>query len=207
MLDENVRVLAIPQRAVDGDDPIGSAQRRAVRGSVSPCPTFHARASRFPKKRKGKITHSVRRRYRVTSLPGRFICAMALAERNQHQKLGTCESRKYMLMEVMRGASEAAAGRNVGGEVEKAQGRPRGARKKKRALMRGCDRELCSRAHAVLSPLLGGCEVVSCTDDAEFAALLEEGGPWDAVLLAPGPCRFAAAGNRIPGSTDATATW
>ena len=73
-------------------------------------------------------------------------------------------------------------------------------------LSRGCDPLMAQRAGQMLPPLLGGAQLVTATDDDTFFALLEER-KYDAVLFAPGACRFSAAKQAIPGGNAATKHW
>ncbi len=65
----------------------------------------------------------------------------------------------------------------------------------KTILARGCDPQMARRASEVMPALLGGVEFVSCTDDDDFVAKLEERA-WSVVFFAPGACRYNAA--RMP---------
>jgi hypothetical protein len=100
--------------------------------------------------------------------------------------------RDEMLGDISKGAGAAGPGEGSGVG--------------KRILIRGCDPVMAEKSKDMLPPLLGGAEVVPCTDDDTFEVLLGQG-KWDAVMLAPGACRWSAAGQRIPGTTDKTSTW
>jgi hypothetical protein len=76
----------------------------------------------------------------------------------------------------------------------------------KNILARGCDPQMALRASTVIPDLLGGVEVVSCTDDDSFVALLRER-QWSVVFFAPGACRYNAAQMPIPGSRTHTRGW
>ncbi|GMI40547.1 hypothetical protein TeGR_g13655 [Tetraparma gracilis] len=73
-------------------------------------------------------------------------------------------------------------------------------------LVRGCDPVMAQRAGLMLPPLLGGAQLVSATDDDSFFQLLDSR-KFDAVLFAPGACRFSAAKQTIPGGNAATRHW
>ena len=76
----------------------------------------------------------------------------------------------------------------------------------KRILARGCDPQMALRASKVMPSLLGGVELVSCTDDDEFVAKLRER-QWSVVFFAPGACRYHAARMPIPGGRAHTRGW
>jgi len=75
-----------------------------------------------------------------------------------------------------------------------------------RILARGCDPQMALRASKVMPALLGGVELVSCTDDDDFVAKLAER-QWSVVFFAPGACRYHAAGMPIPGARAHTRGW
>jgi hypothetical protein len=76
----------------------------------------------------------------------------------------------------------------------------------KSILARGCDPQMALRASKVMPSLLGGVELVSCTDDEDFIAKLRER-KWSVVFFAPGACRYNAANRPIPGATSHTSGW
>ena len=76
-------------------------------------------------------------------------------------------------------------------------------------LIRGCDPVMAQRAGKFLPPQIGEAKIVSATaDDGEagFLALLEKG-KYDVVMFAPGACRWAGAGEAIPGGNAETTGW
>ena len=73
-------------------------------------------------------------------------------------------------------------------------------------LTRGCDPVMAQRAGQMLPPMIGNAKMVGVTDDAEFFALLQQH-KYDAILFAPGACRYSAARQPIPGGNDATSGW
>jgi hypothetical protein len=76
----------------------------------------------------------------------------------------------------------------------------------KTILARGCDPQMARRASQVMPTLLGGVQLVSCTDDDDFVAKLRER-PWSVVFFAPGACRYNAAHMPIPGGRAHTKGW
>lgn len=76
----------------------------------------------------------------------------------------------------------------------------------KRILARGCDPQMALRASKIMPALLGGVELVSCTDDDDFVAKLRER-QWSVVFFAPGACRYNAARMPIPGGRAHTRGW
>ena len=76
----------------------------------------------------------------------------------------------------------------------------------KSILARGCDPQMALRASKVMPSLLGGVELISCTDDEDFIAKLRAR-KWSVVFFAPGACRFNAANRPIPGATSHTSGW
>ena len=76
----------------------------------------------------------------------------------------------------------------------------------KNILARGCDPQMARRASKVLPALLGGVEIVSCTDDDDFVSKLKER-QWSVVFFAPGACRYNAARMPIPGGRAHTMGW
>ena len=76
----------------------------------------------------------------------------------------------------------------------------------KAILARGCDPQMALRASTVMPPLLGGVQLVSCTDDDDFVAKLRERA-WSVVFFAPGACRYNAARMPIPGGRAHTMGW
>ena len=96
-----------------------------------------------------------------------------------------------MLNAIKTGATEAIA---------------QGVHSSKSILARGCDPVMAARSVTMLPPLLGGVEMVACTDDVEFTRLLQAR-KFTAIFFAPGACRFSAAKQVIPGGNDATRGW
>jgi hypothetical protein len=76
----------------------------------------------------------------------------------------------------------------------------------KSILARGCDPQMAIRASKVLPQQLGNPELVSCTDDDDFIAKLQER-RWSVVFFAPGACRYSAANMQIPGARHHTKGW
>jgi hypothetical protein len=76
----------------------------------------------------------------------------------------------------------------------------------KSILARGCDPQMALRASKVMPSLLGGVELISCTDDEDFIAKLRER-TWSVVFFAPGACRYNEANRPIPGAISATSGW
>jgi hypothetical protein len=76
----------------------------------------------------------------------------------------------------------------------------------KSILARGCDPQMARRASKVMPTLLGGVQLVSCTDDDDFIAKLRERS-WSVVFFAPGACRYGAARMPIPGGRAHTKGW
>jgi hypothetical protein len=76
----------------------------------------------------------------------------------------------------------------------------------KSILARGCDPQMALRASKLMPALLGGVELVSCTDDDDFVAKLRER-QWSVVFFAPGACRYNAAQLPIPGGRAHTRGW
>ena len=76
----------------------------------------------------------------------------------------------------------------------------------KAILARGCDPQMARRASEVMPALLGGVEVVSCTNDDDFVEKLRERA-WSVVFFAPGACRYNAARMPIPGGRAHTMGW
>ena len=76
----------------------------------------------------------------------------------------------------------------------------------KSILARGCDPHMAIRASEMLPPHLGNPEFVSCTDDDDFLAKLQER-KWSVIFFAPGACRYSAAGIPIPGARSHTNGW
>ncbi len=76
----------------------------------------------------------------------------------------------------------------------------------KSILARGCDPQMALRASKVMPPLLGGVELISCTDDEDFIAKLRAR-KWSVVFFAPGACRYNAANRQIPGGISHTSGW
>ena len=76
----------------------------------------------------------------------------------------------------------------------------------KTILARGCDPEMARRASKVMPALLGGVQLVSCTNDDDFVARLRERA-WSVVFFAPGACRYNAARMPIPGGRAHTKGW
>ena len=73
-------------------------------------------------------------------------------------------------------------------------------------LARGCDPQMALRASKVMPALLGGVELVSCTNDDDFVEKLRERA-WSVVFFAPGACRYNAARMPIPGGRAPTRGW
>ena len=73
-------------------------------------------------------------------------------------------------------------------------------------LARGCDPQMARRASKVMPTLLGGVQLVACTDDDDFVAKLRERA-WSVVFFAPGACRYNAASMPIPGGRAHTRGW
>jgi hypothetical protein len=73
-------------------------------------------------------------------------------------------------------------------------------------LARGCDPEMARRASQVMPALLGGVELVSCTDDDDFVSKLRARA-WSVVFFAPGACRYNEAQMPIPGGRAHTRRW
>ena len=76
----------------------------------------------------------------------------------------------------------------------------------KSILARGCDPQMALRASKVMPALLGGVELVSCTNDDDFVEKLRERA-WSVVFFAPGACRYNDAGMPIPGGRAHTMGW
>ena len=76
----------------------------------------------------------------------------------------------------------------------------------KSILARGCDPLMALRASKVMPSLLGGVELVSCTDDEDFISKLRAR-KWSVVFFAPGACRYNAANRQIPGAISHTSGW
>ncbi len=76
----------------------------------------------------------------------------------------------------------------------------------KTILARGCDPQMAHRASKVMPALLGGVQLVSCTDDDDFVVKLRERA-WSVVFFAPGACRYNAANMPIPGGRAHTMGW
>lgn len=76
----------------------------------------------------------------------------------------------------------------------------------KSVLCRGCDPQMATRASAMVVPLLGNPEFVSCCDDDDFIAKLQEK-KWSVIFFAPGACRYSAARMQIPGARSNTKGW
>ena len=76
----------------------------------------------------------------------------------------------------------------------------------KSILARGCDPQMARRASKVMPALLGGVELVSCTNDDDFVEKLRER-VWSVVFFAPGACRYSAAQMPIPGGRAHTMGW
>jgi hypothetical protein len=76
----------------------------------------------------------------------------------------------------------------------------------KSILARGCDPQMALRASKVMPSLLGGVELVSCTDDDDFIVKLRER-QWSVIFFAPGACRYNAAHMPIPGGRAHTRGW
>ena len=76
----------------------------------------------------------------------------------------------------------------------------------KAILVRGCDPQMAERASKVMPALLGGVEIVSCTNDDDFFEKLRERA-WSVVFFAPGACRYNAAQMPIPGGRAHTRGW
>jgi hypothetical protein len=76
----------------------------------------------------------------------------------------------------------------------------------KSILARGCDPQMALRASKMMPSLLGGVELVSCTDDEDFIAKLQAR-TWSVVFFAPGACRYNAANRPIPGASSHTSGW
>jgi len=76
----------------------------------------------------------------------------------------------------------------------------------KSILARGCDPQMALRASKVMPALLGGVELVSCTNDDDFVEKLRERA-WSVVFFAPGACRYNAAQMPIPGGRAYTRGW
>jgi hypothetical protein len=76
----------------------------------------------------------------------------------------------------------------------------------KTILARGCDPQMARRASTVMPTLLGGVQLVSCTNDDDFVAKLRERA-WSVVFFAPGACRYSAARMPIPGGRAHTMGW
>ena len=73
-------------------------------------------------------------------------------------------------------------------------------------LCRGCDPVMAAAAPRIMGPLLGGCDLVVCTDDDEFQRLLQLR-KYDVIHFAPGACRWSAAKKPIPGGNTKTRGW
>merc|ERR1711957_817236 len=73
-------------------------------------------------------------------------------------------------------------------------------------LSRGCDPVMAAEASTILPPFLGNAQMVGCTKDDEFFEKLRER-KYDAVLFAPGACRFDASGQAIPGGNSSSKDW
>jgi hypothetical protein len=76
----------------------------------------------------------------------------------------------------------------------------------KTILARGCDPQMALRASKIMPALLGGVQLVTCTDDDDFVAKLRERA-WSVVFFAPGACRYNAARMPIPGGRAHTRGW
>jgi len=76
----------------------------------------------------------------------------------------------------------------------------------KSILARGCDPQMAHRASKVMPALLGGVELVSCTNDDDFVEKLRERA-WSVVFFAPGACRYDEARMPIPGGRAHTMGW
>ena len=76
----------------------------------------------------------------------------------------------------------------------------------KSILARGCDPQMALRASKVMPSLLGGVELISCTDDEDFISKLQSR-KWSVVFFAPGACRYNAANRPIPGAISHTSGW
>ena len=76
----------------------------------------------------------------------------------------------------------------------------------KAMLVRGCDPQMAARASKVMPALLGGVEIVSCTNDDDFSEKLRERA-WSVLFFAPGACRYNAAQMPIPGGRAHTRGW
>jgi hypothetical protein len=76
----------------------------------------------------------------------------------------------------------------------------------KHILARGCDLQMAQRASKLMPTMLGGVEFISCTDDDDFIAKLQER-LWSVVFFAPGACRYNAADMAIPGARTHTKGW
>ena len=76
----------------------------------------------------------------------------------------------------------------------------------KSILARGCDPEMAQRASQVMPALLGGVELVSCTDDDDFVSKLRARA-WSVVFFAPGACRYNESQMPIPGGRAHTRGW
>ena len=73
-------------------------------------------------------------------------------------------------------------------------------------LARGCDPQMAIRASKIMPGLLGGVQLVSCTNDDDFVEKLRERA-WSVVFFAPGACRYNAAQMPIPGGRAHTMGW
>ena len=105
-----------------------------------------------------------------------------------------------------RDPAESARDRMMGEVVQGASGGEALDFSAQRILARGCDPQMALRAATVLPALLGGVELVSCTDDDDFVAKLQERS-WSVVFFAPGACRYDAARMPIPGARAHTRGW
>ena len=99
-----------------------------------------------------------------------------------------------MLNAIKTGATEAIA---------------QGVHSSKSILARGCDPVMAARSVTMLPPLLGGVEMVACTDDVEFTRLLQARkftatGSTRAAPVGPWPAR---SGERVPGTREARGRW
>ena len=90
------------------------------------------------------------------------------------------------------GAAAAARGGDARGRV---------------VLARGCDPRMAAHSQTMLPPLLSGATIIATTDDEAFFRELAAPRRLDAVLLAPGACRWSAARQPIPGGNARTAGW
>ena len=73
-------------------------------------------------------------------------------------------------------------------------------------LLRGCDPVMADGSKEFLPPFLGNAVIVTTTDDDAFFSALRQR-KWDVIFFSPGPCRWSAAKQHIPGGNEATRGW